>query len=235
MITGKKRPLFEAFALVIAATVCAVVANNLAARTRKLAWKAEYPNAMIVRELVPLATATPSPIILPDISAAESPTPTPTAAPLAITATPTHVLTVGSTPETTPSPTPAPVPQKEFLPHPDVPWVEIGYADVRSLYDRNSLFIDARRSDAYTDGHIAGARSLPVWEADIDERVKAIYSEGLDQEKPIVIYCSGGHCEDSHMLAQKLWGLSFNNVLVYKDGFPDWKQRRAPVGTGTKP
>jgi rhodanese-related sulfurtransferase len=56
-----------------------------------------------------------------------------------------------------------------------------------------------------------------------------------DQAKPIVIYCSGGDCEDSHMLAQKLWGIQFNNVYVYKDGFPDWQSKGGPVRTGSAP
>ena len=50
-----------------------------------------------------------------------------------------------------------------------------------------------------------------------------------------MIYCSGGDCEDSHMLAQKLWGIQFNNVYVYKDGFPDWQKRGEPVHTGASP
>ncbi|MFP5247921.1 MAG: rhodanese-like domain-containing protein [Thermoanaerobaculia bacterium] len=52
---------------------------------------------------------------------------------------------------------------------------------------------------------------------------------------PIVIYCSGGACEDSHMLADKLWGIQFNNVYVYKDGFPDWQKRGGAVRTGAQP
>ena len=229
-----KRPIFQAVALLIAAVVCAAIANKLAARTRRLAWNAGYPNAMTVSDRAPVVIAAMPAVRPPEILAAQSPAviPTPAASHVA-SVSPTPAAKTGVTPEIEPSPTP--LPRKNFLPHPDVAWVEIGYDDVRGLYDDKSLYIDARRSDAYTDGHIAGARSMPVWEADIDERVKALYSEGLDQEKPIVIYCGGGHCEDSHMLAQKMWGLSFNNVLVYKDGFPDWKQRGAPVRTGERP
>ena len=52
---------------------------------------------------------------------------------------------------------------------------------------------------------------------------------------PIVVYCSGGECEDSHMLAQKLWGVFYSNVLVYKDGFPDWQKRGGAIDTGDRP
>ncbi len=37
------------------------------------------------------------------------------------------------------------------------------------------------------------------------------------------------------MLAQKLWGIQFNNVYVYKDGFPDWQKRGGSVRTGANP
>ena len=102
------------------------------------------------------------------------------------------------------------------------------------LYAAKVHFFDARRSDAYREGHIAGAESMPVWEADIDERVKNVYERNLDSEKPVVVYCTGGDCEDSHMLAQKLWGIGLNNVLVYHDGFPDWQKRGGAISKGDK-
>ena len=37
------------------------------------------------------------------------------------------------------------------------------------------------------------------------------------------------------MLAQKLWGIQFNNVYVYKDGFPDWQKHGGPIRTGATP
>jgi rhodanese-related sulfurtransferase len=106
------------------------------------------------------------------------------------------------------------------------------------LQSNGSLVLDARRTSVYEQGHIAGARPFSVWESDIDEKVNKLYEERSDpreQLKPILVYCSGGDCEDSHMLAQKLWGVQFNNVYVYKDGFPDWQKRGGPIHTGSNP
>jgi rhodanese-related sulfurtransferase len=124
---------------------------------------------------------------------------------------------------------------RSFPPHPDKPALEIAPADVERLYRNRMLFLDARRSSVYADGHIAGARNFPVWEADIDDRVQKLFEEGLDQRAPVVAYCSGGNCEDSHMLAEKLYRVGFDNVLIYKDGFPDWQKRGLPVAKGANP
>ena len=120
-------------------------------------------------------------------------------------------------------------------PHPDKPYVEISGDEVKRLFDKGTAFFDARRSNVYRVGHIAGARSFPVWEADIDDRVKAFYAEGVEPSTPLVVYCDGGECEDSHTLAQKLYLAGFDNAMVYKDGFPDWSRHGWPVKTGDKP
>ncbi len=129
-------------------------------------------------------------------------------------------------------------PLKRFPTHPDKPFVEIAFSDVNALHTKKVLFLDARRASVYEQGHITGARTYSVWESDIDDKVRKLFderSDPRDQALPIVIYCSGGDCEDSHMLAQKLWGIQFNNVYVYKDGYPDWQQHGAPVHTGATP
>ena len=124
---------------------------------------------------------------------------------------------------------------KAFPAHPDKPWLEVSGEDVALLRDRGALILDARRSSVYRDGHIAGARSMSVWEADADDKVRALFAEGRDQSAPVVVYCSGGECEDSHMLAEKLYKVGFDDVLVYKDGFPDWQKRGLPVAKGDTP
>jgi rhodanese-related sulfurtransferase len=108
---------------------------------------------------------------------------------------------------------------------------------VNWLHGKKVLFLDARRTSVYEQGHISGARPYSVWESDVDDKVRKLFDERGDSQEslPIVIYCSGGDCEDSHMLAQKLWLIQFNNIYVYKDGFPDWQQHGGPVHTGSNP
>jgi rhodanese-related sulfurtransferase len=197
--------LRQALFLIVVAIVCAVVSNLLASPSRKLAWVGSYPNALVVP--TPAAAAAPAP------PAPVAPTP-PTAA----------------TPPAAPSS--AAVPAKDYPPHPDKPWVDIGGDEAAALHGRGVPFLDARRTSVYIEGHIAGARSFPIWESTVDNEIKKLFDEGYDVNAPLVIYCSGGDCEDSHMLAQRLHGYGFNDALVYTGGFPDWEKRGLPVEKG---
>jgi rhodanese-related sulfurtransferase len=197
--------------LVLLAVVCAAVSNLAATKERKMAWVGTYSRAL---DTAPAAGETVS---VPAPAATSAPNAAPTLVPAGVPAAAANASA------------------KTFAPHPDRASVEISTDDAEQLFREKRLFLDARRTTVYADGHIQGARSFPIWESDIADRVKAFYEEGLDQNAPIVIYCSGGDCEDSHMLAEKLYMVGFNNLLVYKDGFPGWQKRGLPAVKGPKP
>jgi rhodanese-related sulfurtransferase len=213
--------------LILLAVACAGVSNLAASRERKLAWVGTYSRAL---ETAPASSETASGSVPPSASPAaplvsEAPSTTPAAVSTGVPAKAARAV-------------PAPAPSasgKTFTPHPDRASVEIGSDEAEQLFREKRLFLDARRTTVYSDGHIPGARNFPVWESDIADRVKTFYEEGLDENAPIVIYCSGGDCEDSHMLAEKLYMVGFNNLLVYKDGFPGWQKRGLPAVKGPKP
>jgi rhodanese-related sulfurtransferase len=259
-----KKPLAQTVALIAAALVLAIVTNGFASRTRRLVLPGYYPNALVVPPRMAPGSVKPVPYTpAPATTTVQSPgpgqppmtVPTATIERPAGAPEPTPIVpapnvdpqqTAGAAPAAPPTAAPAtPAPQApaadplaRFQPHPDKAYVEIGGDDVMVLHSKGALFLDARRTSVFEDGHIAGARSFSVWESDIDDKVNALYSERSDpreQNLPIVIYCSGGACEDSHMLAQKLWAIQFNNVYVYKDGFPDWQNRGGAVRTGGQP
>ncbi len=132
-----------------------------------------------------------------------------------------------------PAPIAAAAPAKDYAPHPDRPWVDITGEEAVVLHGGGVPFLDARRTAVFVEGRIAGARSFPVWESAVAEAaIKGLFDEGYDVSAPLVIYCSGGDCEDSHMLAERLHGYGFNNALVYTGGFPDWEKRGMPVEKG---
>lgn len=100
---------------------------------------------------------------------------------------------------------------------------EIDSATAIAEHQKGSVFLDARATDVFEKGRIPGARSIPVWEASADQEVMELMMQVPPGSARIVIYCQGGHCEDSHMLRQKLLGAGYTDVLVYKDGYPGWE------------
>jgi rhodanese-related sulfurtransferase len=243
-----KKSILQIAGLTAAAFVIALGTNAFAGRTRKLVLPGYYPNALKVpkrvpetpssgQAVVPVQTPVATNTAQPELPAVPATTSSAAEQPRVTTTTSAH--TGGLKPAlASSSPAPAQNVLERFPPHPDKAYVEIGGDDVAWLHARGALFLDARRSSVFEQGHIAGARSFSVWESDIDDKVNKLFEERGDpaqQEQPIVIYCSGGACEDSHMLAQKLWGIQFNNILVYKDGFPDWQSRNGAVRTGMTP
>jgi len=105
---------------------------------------------------------------------------------------------------------------------------EIDSADwAKDLFDKGHvLFVDARSQDNYEQGHIPGAILLPLGQ--YDEKIQSFLSRySLDQ--PMVTYCSGRTCEDSHKLARLLSEAGFTDVRVFIDGFPGWKAEGYPV------
>ncbi len=237
-----RRFFAEGSAIVAIAVLCATVSNFAAARDRKVALVGDYPRAL----QVPAKAADPVPgmttlVALPATTTTEPSalveTATTSAAPAqTVPASATTTAAAAQSPRTTfPAPQvklPAGVPaqpRKVFQPHPDKAWLEITNEDAMQLWHEKAIFIDARRTENFAQGHFAGARTMPVWEADVDDRLRAFFDEIIDQQRPIVVYCSGGNCEDSHMLAEKLWGAGYENVYVYKDGFPGWQKMGGAV------
>lgn len=224
-----KRHIGEALTLVAAAVLCALVANTLARSERKLPLVGTYPNALRVPEMKP----DPAPVAAP----------APLASTAAVAPTPIPFEKKRPGPATKSAPS-APEPPKageqkdllsRFPVHPDKPFLEISGDDAALLVARGVLVVDARRTKDYQEGHVALARNISPWEGDADAKITALVNEGRDGQLPVVVYCSGGDCEDSHMIAQRLFGGGFNNLLVYKDGWPDWVRRGGRSATGPEP
>ncbi len=88
------------------------------------------------------------------------------------------------------------------------------------------LFVDAREHDMYRGRHIKGAVSLPInnASAQIDD-----FLTQYDPATPMVVYCSGQGCSDSHHLAELLLNYGYEYIRIYTGGMPDWKKRGYPT------
>ncbi len=112
--------------------------------------------------------------------------------------------------------------------------LEIDLDQARQLHERGlATFVDARPADRYEAGHIADAMHITPQMLD---DTSLFVLDVIDPDKPIVIYCDGGDCDDSHRVAellQQLRGLELTYVFV--DGYPAWEAAGLPTGTGPDP
>ncbi len=121
---------------------------------------------------------------------------------------------------------PAPAPTAGEAPIP----LPLGLQQVKELYDRNeAVFVDARDRAAFADGHIRGAVSLPVGEADAE---LARFRDRAPLTALLVVYCNGYSCHDSKTLADKLIGAGWRQVYVFEGGLPEWRDAGYPVAKG---
>ena len=93
-------------------------------------------------------------------------------------------------------------------------------------------FADARRLADYEESHIPGAVHLPF------SAFGSGYPKVLDElipEVPTVVYCEGGDCESSQLVAQQLLMLGFSEIKLIGIGFPGWIEAGYPTREGAEP
>ncbi len=193
------------------AGLSALLSNALLPASRRLPWSGFRP---------------PNPVAPPGKAAPPEP-PTPAVAP---------AQPLNTTRPTQPVAVPTPRPSAEAPPPPAVPASpirEISRQEAWKAFQSGQPFLDARRSEDFAAGHVAGAWCTPVWEADLEDRLLAFKAARRPgPEDAIVIYCSGGDCRDSHLLAARLLNEGYFHLLIYRDGFPDWVAAGHPVAKG---
>jgi rhodanese-related sulfurtransferase len=198
--------LFRALALLAAAALCAGLGNGLARPQRQLAWTGWAP-----------APA--------DLPAANPPPPPAAPAPAPVPPVPRPAEAAA-----------APKPAAQFAPSPQEVVRDISSAAAWEAFRLRIPFLDARRSEEYAAGHVPGAWSIPIWEADAPARITEFEARADPQPlAPIAVYCSGGDCADSRLLAKRLVDLGYRNLLIYRDGFPDWVRQGRPQEVGARP
>jgi rhodanese-related sulfurtransferase len=99
-------------------------------------------------------------------------------------------------------------------------------AEVRELLNGDTLLLDARPSDLYAEGHLPGARSLPLGAS--AGQLAAFFRE-VPFDRPLILYCSGYGCEDSFILAERLLAEGYHDVRVFEGGLPEWLDAGLPV------
>ena len=109
---------------------------------------------------------------------------------------------------------------------------QITDADITSTYlNSENMFVDARTEDDYIAGHIPGAVSLPVGQA---EEVLFSFLDRFPPTQKLIVYCSSVECTDSHDLAEILKSYGFENVWLYPQGYSGWVKAGRPIEKGVQ-
>ena len=95
------------------------------------------------------------------------------------------------------------------------------------------VFIDARNEDAYRLGHIPGAYEYDPYHP--EKQLAKVVAACQTAEK-IVVYCTGGDCEDSQFAAINLRdaGVPNDKLFVFGGGITEWSANQLPMETGER-
>ena len=93
---------------------------------------------------------------------------------------------------------------------------------------RKFLLIDARDDAHYRAGHIPGAMQFDRYQP--QNHLSAVLPACLAAEK-IVIYCTGGNCEDSIFAARALrdYGIPADRFFIFTGGIQSWQDAQLPL------
>ena len=92
------------------------------------------------------------------------------------------------------------------------------------LYQKGTIFVDARAPEYYQEGHIRGAFNFPFF-------LELVFKLDSLQGKnaPLVLYCSGDECGSSEDLAYELQDEGVSNLLVFRGGWTAWDSNGHPT------
>lgn len=91
----------------------------------------------------------------------------------------------------------------------------------------SATILDARPEVFYKFAHIPSALSLPRdgfkdHYSNLESKLKSL------KNSLIIVYCSGGDCQDSQLVAGALKSLGYTQVRVFRGGWAQWKSFHYP-------
>jgi len=94
----------------------------------------------------------------------------------------------------------------------------------------DTVFADARPVDQYIEGRIEGAEHLSPEAFLGGAEPDFVYM--YPPEQRIVIYCPGGECDASELVAIRLQEYGFTNLHILEPGYPGWVEAGLPTESG---
>lgn len=219
------RVLSEAALVVALGTVIGLIANSLSPRGLSLG-RDYFPKAGPPRH-APVLTG----------SAPTAGTPTGTIATNGIAATPNAAAPGAGVGTSAAAPTQA---SSELEARLQARGLRLGqHAEVEALFrdprteSELIVFIDARKDELHEAGHIPGAFQFDRFHP---EKYLPELLPACQLAEVVVVYCTGGQCEDSEFAASLLKdsGVPATKLVVYGGGIEEWTSRKLPVEKGPR-
>ncbi len=95
-----------------------------------------------------------------------------------------------------------------------------------SFQAKMSIFIDARSTEEFSEGHIPGATLLT--QDNFEDNVSVLL-DLIPLDSEIITYCSGSGCESSLEVAALLKEEGYTNISVFYGGWSLWKKAGYPI------
>jgi len=96
-------------------------------------------------------------------------------------------------------------------------------AQIKKLMGKpNVVLIDARLQEKYDQGHIGNA--MNIYGSEVEQHIPELIA--IPQDKIVIIYCDGGHCELSHRVADVFTRFGYPNVFVFLGGWEEWNAQK---------
>ena len=95
------------------------------------------------------------------------------------------------------------------------------------------IFVDARNDAQYPAGHIPGAFAFDHYRP---ETAIAVVLPACLSATRVVVYCTGGACEESEFATRALAdsGVPRDRLFIYVGGLTDWQAAGQPVEIGAR-
>ena len=117
--------------------------------------------------------------------------------------------------------------REAFFSRADYPGIRlITLQEAEALWQTGAAAIlDARSAGPFGEGHVPRARNVPAAAAG-----REVPAEILEWPKAgtLVVYCEGGSCQSSLLLAKRLHDEGFKDIRVMTGGWEEWKRAGLP-------
>ena len=113
-----------------------------------------------------------------------------------------------------------PFPPTYQCPSSEKPGLPLDVREALKLFGKpGTVFVDARKRDAFQQGHIEGAQHIPY------SFVESLSKETLDtlrDYKSVIVYCNREDSEASKLMAGELDQAALKGVAYLEEGFAGW-------------